>query len=428
MKILITGINFSPELTGIGKYTGEMARWLAARGDEVRVVTAPPYYPGWRVGEGYSTRRYSQEPATRLSVLRCPLYVPPRPTGLRRVLHLASFALTSAPVLLFQALVWRPDVVLVVAPPIAAAPVACLAARLGGAAAWLHVQDFEVDAAFSLGMLRSRWLQAVLRRLERRLLGRFDRVSTISGRMQERLLAKGVAPARVLLLPNWTDFSRIQPQTGENALRKRLGIAAGAPVLLYSGTLGAKQGLEMLLAVVAALSDVPGLVLLLCGEGPALAPLQRAAADLHNVRFLPLQPADALNDLMGAADIHVLPQRADAEDLVMPSKLTTMMASGRAVVVNASPGSEVARVVEGVGRVVPPGDVDAFAAAISELVADATLRARLGAAARVRAQALWDAEQVLGRAFGADSLEQLGVAIVRPVAAAGRTVADPVSP
>jgi colanic acid biosynthesis glycosyl transferase WcaI len=188
----------------------------------------------------------------------------------------------------------------------------------------------------------------------------------------------------------------------------------------------------MLLAVVEALTDVPDLLLLFCGEGPALAPLLLAAAEIDNVRFLPLQPIDGLNDLMGAADIHVLPQRADAEDLVMPSKLTTMMASGRAVVVNASPGSEVARVVEGVGRVVPPGDVAAFAAAIRELAADAALRARLGAAARRRAQALWDAEQVLVQAFGSESLAPLGVPVATPSLLDGpvsrHAAADPISP
>jgi len=54
LRILIHGINHFPELTGIGKYTGEMAEWLVSRGHEVRVVTAPPYYPEWRIADGYS--------------------------------------------------------------------------------------------------------------------------------------------------------------------------------------------------------------------------------------------------------------------------------------------------------------------------------------------------------------------------------------
>lgn len=55
MRILVYGINYSPELTGIGKYTGEMVEWMAGQGHEVRVVTAPPYYPQWQVGEHYSS-------------------------------------------------------------------------------------------------------------------------------------------------------------------------------------------------------------------------------------------------------------------------------------------------------------------------------------------------------------------------------------
>ncbi|MCW7187338.1 hypothetical protein OHD60_22915 [Escherichia coli] len=68
MKILVYGINYSPELTGIGKYTGEMVEWLAAQGHEVRVITAPPYYPQWQVGENYSAWRYKREEGGRHGV------------------------------------------------------------------------------------------------------------------------------------------------------------------------------------------------------------------------------------------------------------------------------------------------------------------------------------------------------------------------
>lgn len=94
MKILVYGINYSPELTGIGKYTGEMVEWLAAQGHEVRVITAPPYYPQWQVGENYSARRYKREEGAA-TVWRCPLYVPKQPSTLKRLLHLGSFAVSS---------------------------------------------------------------------------------------------------------------------------------------------------------------------------------------------------------------------------------------------------------------------------------------------------------------------------------------------
>ena len=82
MKVLIYGLNFWPELTGVGKYTGEMAQWLAQRGHSVNVVTAPPYYPQWQVQPGHSSVRWRQqlwvEGAAQVHITRCPLWVPQR--------------------------------------------------------------------------------------------------------------------------------------------------------------------------------------------------------------------------------------------------------------------------------------------------------------------------------------------------------------
>jgi colanic acid biosynthesis glycosyl transferase WcaI len=139
---LIYGINYSPELTGIGKYTGEMAAWLSEQGHDVQVVTAPPYYPEWRIGEGYSGRWFRSERLAGVRVLRCPLWVPPQPGGLKRLAHLLSFALSSIPAVLWS-LRRRPEVIIVVAPAFFCAPAAWLAASLYGAKCWLHIQDFE---------------------------------------------------------------------------------------------------------------------------------------------------------------------------------------------------------------------------------------------------------------------------------------------
>ena len=115
MRILIYGLNSAPELTGIGKYTGEMASWLAARGHDVHLVTAPPYYPAWNVGVGHANAYRTEYPEPSLTVHRCPLYVPAQPTGARRMRHLISFALASFPVVMREA-VLLPDVVFTVEP------------------------------------------------------------------------------------------------------------------------------------------------------------------------------------------------------------------------------------------------------------------------------------------------------------------------
>lgn len=396
MKILLYGINFSPELTGIGKYTGELAAWLASRGHEVSVVTAPPYYPDWEVREGYSSRRYRKEVWKGVTVYRVPLWVPKKPSGLKRILHLASFAATSLPVAWWR-LAHRPDAVLVVEPPLFCAPATLLGAALVGSRSWLHVQDFEVDAAFDLGLLSGKTLRRCVLAVERFLMRRFTRVSTISNKMRERLLAKGVDADKVVLFPNGVDLDAVKPLGRTSVIRSELGIADDAVVALYSGNMGGKQGLEILGDVARLLAIHPKIVFIFCGEGPTKPVLQDACRDLANVHFLPLQPMERLSELLGAADIHLLPQRKDAADLVMPSKLTGILASGKPLICASPEGSELANVVVNCGVLTAPENADAMAAALLALADDPARRATLGAAGRTYARNWLDAEAIFRR-------------------------------
>ena len=237
MRLVIYGINYRPELTGVGKYSGEMAEWLAARGHEVRVVTAPPYYPQWSVLGVYSAWKYRRETLGGVSVWRCPLWVPGSPSGLKRILHLASFAVSSFPVMLLQ-LSWRPDFILVIEPPLFCTPTSLLVSRLCKARSWLHVQDFEVDAAFDLGVLSSPRLRRLVLKAESWLMSKFDRVSTISTQMINRLQAKSVSSEKQVLFPNWVDLEHIYPIRSPVEFKGQLGISASSIVFLYSGKSG----------------------------------------------------------------------------------------------------------------------------------------------------------------------------------------------
>jgi len=396
MKLLVYGINFAPELTGIGKYTGEMVAWLAARGHDVRVVTAPPYYPDWAVREGYSASRYVRENWQGATVYRTPLWVPRRVSGARRLLHLASFALASVPALLAQWR-WKPDVVWITEPPLFCAPAALAFARLRSAKSWLHIQDYEVDAAFELGLLKGRRLRSLVAWGERSLMRRFDRISTISRRMLERASNKGCEDARRISLPNWADVSAIRPLTADSPYRAELGIRSDAVVALYSGNMGAKQGLELLADTAQLLKDQAGLEFIFCGNGAGRAELMKRCEGLANVRFMDLQPVERLGDLLGLADIHLLPQRADAADLVMPSKLTGMLSSGRPVVAGAREQTELGMAASECGIAVPPDDPKAFADAVRTLATQPALRRDLGLRARAFAEQRFDRDAVLAQ-------------------------------
>jgi colanic acid biosynthesis glycosyl transferase WcaI len=398
MKILIYGINYSPELTGIGKYTGDMSEWLVQQGHEVHAVTAPPYYPAWKVRKGYSAWQYRHEIMAGVKVWRCPLWVPHQLSGLKRIFHLASFAFSSLPITLWQALFWHPDIVFVVEPPFFCLPGALLAARLGRAKAWLHIQDFEIDAGFELGLVSSsEGVRNLITRIERWLMNQCDCISTISEFMLKRLVSKGVEPSRCLLFSNWVDTDAIRPIHEPNFLRTELGIAADTIVVLYSGSLGEKQGLETLIVTAGLLEAHTHLCFVICGMGDSKKRLLALAKGSPNIRFLNLQPIEKLNALLNLANIHLLPQCADAADLVMPSKLQGMFASGRSVIATAHPSTQIAKVVEGHGIVVPPGDVKALAEAILYLAAHPEKVARLGQAAREFAVIHWHREKILAQ-------------------------------
>jgi colanic acid biosynthesis glycosyl transferase WcaI len=399
MRLLIVGLNFAPELTGIGKYTGEMATWLARRGHDVTVITTRPYYPEWK-RPGWAGWTWRRETWEGCRVVRCPLYVPRRQTGLRRILHLASFGLSCVPAALATMLRGRADVVMVMAPTQFSAPAAWLAARLMRAKAWLHVLDLELDAAFELGFIRNRALVAFGRRVERWLMRRFDRVSTISTRMLEAIERKGVPRERLLLFPNWVDTEAFKPLPRPVPLRAELGIPEDSCVALYSGSMGQKQGLEHVIAAARLLAADPtgSPMFLLAGAGPARTELEASAEGLRNVRLLPLQPAERFNEFLNVADIHLLPQRRDASDLVMPSKLLAMLASGRPVIATAPPDSEIARTLVEAGLVAPPEEPAPLAEAIRTLAADPARRREMGEAAARLARQTMNAETILQRA------------------------------
>ena len=395
MRLLVIGLNYAPEQVGIGPYTAGLCETLAGFGHTVEVVAGAAYYPEWR--------RDPAQPATGqrriengVAVTRCRHFIPARPTGLKRILHLASFSLAALIPAIRAARRLRPQVVFTVAPSLLAVPTAWLAAKLAGAKLWIHVQDFEADAALATGLMGGTLLPRLARRLENRLLGLGTIVSAISPQMTARLAAKGVPAARIYELRNWANANFAPDPEGADRYRRewRLG---ERKVALYAGNIANKQGIELVVAAARLLRGREDLVFVICGEGPNRERLAGLCADLPNVQLHGIQPAERMGGLLALASVHLLPQIPGAADLVLPSKLTNMLLSGRPVAATASPGTGLAEEVEGCGIVTPPGDAAAFAAAISRLADDSDLAAALGQAGVRRAGERWNRQAILSR-------------------------------
>ena len=397
MKIQVLSMNFAPEEIGIAVYSAGLSDDLAARGHEVTSISAHPYYPQWRRREGWPKLSYKTGKKPNHTIIHCPHYVPGTPTAKKRMLHYASFAITALPRLLLDGVKSRPDVVFVVAPSLVSAMSGWICAKIFGAKLWLHVQDFEVEAAFATGAInRGSRLAKLALSFETWMLSKFDVVSSISNAMRAKLLDKGVDARAVVELRNWANLAHVTPLDGHSPLREIHGIDTEF-VAYYSGNIASKQGLEIIPKAARLLSHRTDLTFVICGDGPFLEQLKAQATGLQNIRFLPLQPFDQLSEALAMADVHLLPQIEGVAELVLPSKLTNMLASGRPVVATAMPGTDLEQEVEGAGRVTPPGDAPAFANAIEQLLDSPEERRALGAAARERALSNWDMSAILGR-------------------------------
>ncbi|MBO0937937.1 WcaI family glycosyltransferase [Fibrella sp. HMF5335] len=377
MRILLYSISYPPEVAGSGRFNGELVKWLAEHGHEVDVITAHPYYPEWKVRADYRGRGWFVEKEGTLAVYRTPLYVPERVTGTTRIIHELSFALNSL-VHWGRLLFKRYDVLIGVCPPLQAGLVPYMFSRLKRTPFVFHIQDLQVDTARNLGMIKNEFLLNFLDGIERYLLRKADRVSSISEGMKRNILSKGTLPDRYRMIENWVDIDTFQPLSQDQSLRAEFGISATDRVALYAGNIGEKQGLEVLIDVAVLLRHHPDIKIVVIGEGAARERLQEAARQqsLSNLMFFPILPFEQVPRALAMADVHLVIQRRATSDLVMPSKLANIMAVGGASIVSSDKGTSLSDIIVAsqVGWVVEPEQASVLADTIVSAISSPLLK------------------------------------------------------
>jgi colanic acid biosynthesis glycosyl transferase WcaI len=370
VKITVWGINYEPEPTGIGPFNTDLCAYLAGRGHAVTMLSTFAYYPWWKKRAEDAGKFHERTVANGVTLHRCWHYVPEKPSTVKRLVHELSFVATST----WRAL-WtpRPDVFVVVSPSLFLGLGAFVASRLKRRPFVFHVQDLQPDAALGLGMLKPGLSVKLLYALERWSYARAALVSGISQGMIDAYRRKGVPAEKIYLFPNWIpDEAPASVASGENggeSFRREYGIAPETPLIAYSGNVGMKQGLEV---VIEAAKGGSGAHWAICGEGAAKPALEAAiaAAPGCGSRLYPLQPDERYRALLREADVSLITQQKGTGQFFFPSKLLSILQYGRPVLAVADEASELARATRegGFGLVVEPGDATGLSAAAQSIV------------------------------------------------------------
>ncbi len=389
--ITFVGINFYPEDTAIGLYTTQLAEHLQQQGFDISVITGFPYYPAWKISQEYHHKpRNYQEKYRNINIYRYRQYVPENPNFLKRIFHLLDFTIGSY----FNLKnIKKTNLVIAIVPFTTDVWLASKLAKKHHAKLWVHIQDFEFDAAYEAKLTsKTAILFKYLHKIEERLFQKANILSTISFAMLAKLKKKVTADKITYLLPNWVDSNIIDP----NKAKRHPYLTSKKFKILYAGNIGQKQD-WLLFKKIVEHCDPNEIEFVIVGDGAAKKEVLDTLKHLPQVHFYPPVSFKDLNHLLCSADMHILCQKQDVIDTVMPSKILGMMASEKPSLIAGNKKSEVAKIIEESegGFYFSNEDFDEITATIKYLKKHPTVRKIYGKNAREYVKNHFDSQKLL---------------------------------
>ncbi len=332
-NITFISLNYAPEDSAIGLYSSQWVEFLESKGHNVTVVTAFPYYPQWEIYKDYKSKPlFYKESIGSTTLLRYRQYVPKTPTFFKRIVHLLDFTCGSF-VNLFK--IKNCDLVIAVVPFTSSAFLGWIQKIRFNAKLWVHIQDFEFDAALQTGVSkRANPFFSILFKIESWIFNRATIGSTISHSMLDKLSQK--TKHSTFYLPNWIDQNTIDPLTAKEHDYTK----STKTTLLYSGNIGDKQDWDSFIEFCNDL-DKNRYDVIIVGDGAKKDWVLENTKYSSNVKYYPPVPYNQLSDLLCSTDIHLLFQKPNLLDTVMPSKVLGMMASAKPSIIIGHKDSEI---------------------------------------------------------------------------------------
>jgi colanic acid biosynthesis glycosyl transferase WcaI len=336
---------FFPDHSGIPLYSSDFAFYAAENGHQVSVVTGFPFYPSWKKRKEDKGVLFRTDHHKNVKIYRGYIYVPAKPTGVKRILQEISFLFFSF-INFFRA--GKQDVVVLFVTPVLLGVMGWFFKKVYGARLIINIQDFQVEAADSLGMLNKLPIVPLMHWLEKRSFKGADVVSSISDGMVNILKQKGVEESKIYLWPNWIDVSEASALGSKGEFRRQFSIPDNKTIVAYAGNVGEKQGLSTLIDLAIDFKDRQDLIFLIIGEGGDLMNLKAYHAEkkADNVRFLPFLDPKGYKNFLADADVIFISQKKIPKDIYFPSKLLGLMAGKKLIFLAADEESELYKVLK----------------------------------------------------------------------------------
>jgi len=372
--VLLLNLYYPPDSSATAKMAETVVEALAANHDVTILCGRPSYDPAER-----RTWRLAQtENIGRVRIIRVGSTDYPRAHMKKRVLNYLTYVFLAVP----QALFLNCDVILAMTDPPFEGIVGASVALLKGKPYVYNIRDMYPDMAVGGSIVKPGVLSRLWEKLHRWALRRATRVVVLGEDMRNRILAKSVDPARVVVVRDGTELPSSSASSALDATVIQAIRGNFRFVLVHAGNLGFYGAWDTLLAAAEQLNK-NGVGLVFVGDGAERERLQAAATTIPNVRFLPFFPGSKIPSVLAAADAHIITVKRGLEGVVVPSKMYGILAAGKPIMALAPRECDVVSIGEAKGFSVSadPGDPAEFARAVQQLVRDPERVRRMGQAA-----------------------------------------------
>ena len=322
MRVLLLNQCFYPDVVSTAQHLTDLAKALASRGHNVTVVAGDRGY------DDPTTRFRSREKWNGIDIIRIRTLSLGKSTRWRRAFNFGSFLLICGLRLLVLP---RFDVVVALTSPPLISFLATLFVKVKGGSFCSWVMDLNPDEAIAAGWLEER--STITHFLQHLLSYSFQHASrtvVLDRFMKERVIAKGIDPDRVAVIPPWSHDDSVNfSEAGRKAFRQQHGLVDRF-VVMYSGNHSPCHPLDTLLAAALELRARSDIVFCFVGGGSEQVKVREFAAHhgLQNIRCMPYQPMSELSSSLSAADLHVVVMGEKFVGIVHPCKVYNIMLVG----------------------------------------------------------------------------------------------------